>query len=54
MPVQVIVQDDAQQFVAGTDEELEKEVEVVTPEFKPQPVVDGIAQDDEEEELDMF
>jgi len=50
----VIVQDDAQQFVAGTDEELEKEVEVVTPEFKPQPVVDGIAQDDEEEELDMF
>jgi len=42
------------EFVAGTDEELEKEVEEVAPEFKPQPVVDGIAQDDEEEELDMF
>jgi len=46
--------DDAQQFVAGTDEELEKEVNASTPEFKTQPVVDGIAQDDEEEELDMF
>jgi len=44
-----------QEFVAGTDEELKKEVEAVSPEFKPQPVVDGITTDNEEtEELDMF
>lgn len=42
------------QYVAGTDEELDKEVQSVAPEFKPQPVVDGIVQNNEEEELDMF
>ena len=34
--------------------ESEEKSEIPVPEFKPQPVVDGVSQDDEEEELDMF